>query len=176
AEDIPLRSSEVDLVVVAQAFHWFNQPQALPEIGRVLRPGGVLCLVWNVADFKVPWVRRVFSLFDSIAEADDHGDPVEDSELFATSDKKVFRHWQQFHRDTLIGLVSSQSRVSTMPDVDRAALLDEVGAIYDSYGRGPDGMLMPWKTQCYRARVTGLANFRRDIDDDADDGLLIDFN
>ena len=41
AEHIPLRSRSVDLVVCGQSFHWFDHDRALPEIARVLRPGGV---------------------------------------------------------------------------------------------------------------------------------------
>jgi SAM-dependent methyltransferase len=50
AEDIPLDDASVDAVFTAQAFHWFDHRRALPEIGRVLRPGGVLAVVWNGPD------------------------------------------------------------------------------------------------------------------------------
>lgn len=39
-----------DGVVVAQAFHWFATEQALGEIHRVLKPGGVLGMIWNIDD------------------------------------------------------------------------------------------------------------------------------
>src|SRR4051794_39928335 len=48
AEDIPLDEASVDAVVVGQAFHWFDAPRAMPEIRRVLRPGGVLGVLWNL--------------------------------------------------------------------------------------------------------------------------------
>lgn len=50
AEAIPLPNSSVDLVTVAQAFHWFNQPAAMAEFARVLRPGGKVALIWNQRD------------------------------------------------------------------------------------------------------------------------------
>lgn len=174
AERIPLSTSSVDVVVAAQAFHWFDAERALPEIARVIRPGGVLALVWNAADLTVPWVRKVFTMIGYLNEGVGD-DPVEGSDLFATSDSKVFRHWQQFHRASLMGLVASQSQVASMAPAQRDKILADVGELYDSYGRGHDGMLMPWRSYCYRARVTGLAEFRKEPSPDPDDGLLIDF-
>ena len=47
AEAMPLPDDSADAVTVGQAFHWFDGPEALAEIERVLRPGGALALVWN---------------------------------------------------------------------------------------------------------------------------------
>jgi hypothetical protein len=64
-----------------------------------------------------------------------------------------------------------------MPAEERSALLAEVRQLYESYDRGPSGMLMPWRAYCYRARVSGLAAQVRDSRSDGyDDALLIDFN
>jgi ubiquinone/menaquinone biosynthesis C-methylase UbiE len=48
AERTGLADGSVDLVVCAQAFHWFEPPEALAEFHRILRPGGRLALMWNV--------------------------------------------------------------------------------------------------------------------------------
>ena len=47
AEEIPAGDRSYDVVVSAQAFHWFDLERALPEIARVLKPRGRLALVWN---------------------------------------------------------------------------------------------------------------------------------
>ena len=71
AERIPLDDASVDGVFVAQAFHWFDKELALPEIARVLRPGGVFAIVWNAPDPTRPdprpaeWVRRVDALHEA---------------------------------------------------------------------------------------------------------------
>jgi SAM-dependent methyltransferase len=54
AEQIPLEDASVGAVFAAQAFHWFDHDRAIPEIARVLRPGGVLALVWNGPDESRP--------------------------------------------------------------------------------------------------------------------------
>jgi ubiquinone/menaquinone biosynthesis C-methylase UbiE len=57
AERIPLPDAAVDAVVVGTAWHWFDRALAEPEIARVLRPGGVLVVLWNGDDDTVEWVR-----------------------------------------------------------------------------------------------------------------------
>ncbi|MCW6532285.1 methyltransferase domain-containing protein [Sphingomonas sp. MMSM20] len=64
AAAIPLADGAVDAVVCAQAFHWFATADALTEMRRVLRPGGVLGLIWNVRDEEVPWVAALTALTD----------------------------------------------------------------------------------------------------------------
>ena len=61
AESIPLADATVDAVWVGQAFHWFDPGRALPEIARVLRPGGTLCMLWNHDDDTDPLVLEVES-------------------------------------------------------------------------------------------------------------------
>jgi ubiquinone/menaquinone biosynthesis C-methylase UbiE len=57
SEAIPLDDASVDVVTVAQAFHWFRFEEALAEIRRVLRPGGALAILFNERDERVPWVK-----------------------------------------------------------------------------------------------------------------------
>lgn len=54
AEAIPLGDAAVDAVFVAQAFHWFANHEAVAEIARVLRPGGVLAILSNETVPPVP--------------------------------------------------------------------------------------------------------------------------
>ena len=171
AEDIPLPPATVDVVIAAQAFHWFDQRRALPDVARVLRPGGTLALVWNHGDIKVPWVKKIFALMHD--PGDEGVDPLSESDIFSTVEQRVFRHWQLVHKHSLVGFIASSSKAATLTPAERTDLLAEAAAIYDSYDRGSAGMRLPWKTQCFRARVTGNATAAEPVSDD--DGLLIDF-
>jgi SAM-dependent methyltransferase len=47
AECLPFGSATFDAVTCAQAFHWFDQPRALAECSRVVRPGGIVAIWWK---------------------------------------------------------------------------------------------------------------------------------
>ncbi|KAI0818024.1 S-adenosyl-L-methionine-dependent methyltransferase [Xylaria sp. FL0064] len=54
ADKIPVDDEWGDVCIIAQAFHWFATPEALKEIHRVLRPGAVLGMIWNVDEYNKP--------------------------------------------------------------------------------------------------------------------------
>ncbi|TWF77872.1 methyltransferase family protein [Pseudonocardia hierapolitana] len=60
AEAIPLPDASFDAVLVGQAWHWFDADRAFAEVARVLRPGGVLAVLWNGDDAHVDWVRGMY--------------------------------------------------------------------------------------------------------------------
>jgi len=47
AEQTTLPDASVDLVIAAQAFHWFDRDHVRHEFARILRPGGLVALLWN---------------------------------------------------------------------------------------------------------------------------------
>ncbi len=157
AEEIPLPDRSVDVVVVAQAFHWFDHERALPEIARVLRPGGHLALVWNNRNKKIPWVRKLGRILTDQPELQEASDAAVKalvcSDLFGFVEEKKFDFWQQVNRESLVDLVASRSYISTLDDQAREEKLAQVMALYDDYGRGMDGMQLPYHSECYRAAV-----------------------
>jgi ubiquinone/menaquinone biosynthesis C-methylase UbiE len=59
AEDLPLPDSSADLIVSAQAAHWFEEPDSTDEILRVLRPGGHVAYVWKYPTPETPYTYLV---------------------------------------------------------------------------------------------------------------------
>jgi SAM-dependent methyltransferase len=47
AEHTGIESHSIDLVIAAQAFHWFEQDKFKEECRRILKPGAYLALIWN---------------------------------------------------------------------------------------------------------------------------------
>ena len=153
AEEIPANDRSVDVVVAAQSFHWFDHDRALAEMARVLKPGGHVALAWNVLDRRIPWVRRLVDLVGEHPDSSGSHSLLEESELFGEVESEVFTHWQDVDRESLVDIVASRSYVAVLPAPEREARLDAVRALYDEYGRGHDGMQLPYRTECFRAKV-----------------------
>jgi SAM-dependent methyltransferase len=119
AEAIPLADASVDAVTVGQAFHWFRHDEALPELHRVLRAGGVLALVWNVREGALDDALR-----DIVAplrgDTPSHADgrwreQLEASPLFGPVEERVF-HWQeQVDAERVVKRLLSISFVADLP-------------------------------------------------------------
>ncbi|WP_349827764.1 class I SAM-dependent methyltransferase [Brevibacterium litoralis] len=58
-EEIPLPDASVDLVTIAQAWHWMEPAATCREVHRVLVPGGRLAILVNQLDVREPWVHRL---------------------------------------------------------------------------------------------------------------------
>jgi len=153
AEEIPSGDRSYDVVVCAQAFHWFDLDRALPEIARVLKPGGRLSMVWNERDERVPWVRKLGAIIGRQDQLREPAAALEGSSLFDEAEEAEFRFRQQVDQHTIKDLVLSRSNISTLSPEERDSRLDAVAALYADYGRGMDGMQLPYTARCFRSRV-----------------------
>ena len=151
AEAMPLPDSSADVVTSAQAFHWFDHDDALPEIARVLRPTGRIALVWNSRDGRDPWMAQLNAIIgnESIKESDVV--PVLDaSGLFGPVETAQFSFSQALGRERLLDLVLSRSYLAKLPPPEREPILDAVGRLYDETA-SHDGVGLAYVTVCFRA-------------------------
>ncbi|GAA4586745.1 class I SAM-dependent methyltransferase [Planotetraspora phitsanulokensis] len=153
AEHIPLQDGSVDAVVVAQAWHWVDPDLAVPEVARVLVPGGTLALVWNIRDNDEPWVADLDGiLHQHTRQAIDTQPSV--GEPFGRPERLEIRWTQVMTRAELLDMVASRSYVIALPDLDRQRLLGEVEELLDSHPdlKGRSEITMPYITRCTRVR------------------------
>ena len=153
AEEIPVGDQTYDAVVVGQAFHWFDQPAALVEIARVLAPRGRLVVLSNERDDRIPWVRKLSAQIASQRGDVDPTGVIDDSAMFSAVEEQQFRFWQVINQHTIQDLVLSNSHVSTLSEEEREAKRAAVQALYEDYGRGMDGMQLPYTCRVFRTVV-----------------------
>jgi SAM-dependent methyltransferase len=142
AEDLPFPDASLDAVVAGQAMHWFDLDRALPEIARVLVPGGVFAGLWNVDDDQISWVADLAELYrreasrthntvlswragtgrvraERIAEAG--------AGLFSPAELGEFPNNQVRTADSLLASIATHSHLLVMNEAARADVLSRVG-------------------------------------------------
>lgn len=172
AEEIPLASASVDAVFAAEAFHRFDGGRALAEIAHVLRPRGVLVLLWNLpsgpTEPSIAAAER-FLLERAPGDRAELGyDPVDLNttryesgawrEPFAESPFEELQEArlpnpQTIDREGLVAFFASMGWIGDLSDEHRLPLLDEVRSLLAAgeYER-------PWETHVHWTRLAAGAS------------------
>lgn len=152
AEEIPLPAASVDAVLVGQAYHWFDPARALPEMVRVLRPGGTVGLFWNLYDDTVPWVAEFCQPWQPEARvslaAQVQTPPYDGPSVgLSVAERRFFGHEQPMDRHLLGTQLRSISHFILLPPDEREALVARALAA------APEGRFtLPHVCDTWRAR------------------------
>lgn len=156
AENTGLGTASVDVVLAAQAFHWFRAEEALREFARILRPGGRLALMWNRRRHDDPFTAGYRAAIlevggDSAVERMDF-DPeaIARSGLFSAARLVAFPFHQTLDFDGLLGRAMSASYVpKTGPQAGKVTEL--LRALHARYA-DPHGIVkLMYTTEVYLA-------------------------
>jgi SAM-dependent methyltransferase len=138
AEQIPVPDASVDAVVAGQAMHWFDMARALPEIARVLTPGGVLAGLWNMDDDDVDWVAELTAMSKRLttitrrrwregqAQAGLDNLATAGAGLFEPGEVREFPNAQRHTADTLVASLATHSNVLVLEETERAAKISQL--------------------------------------------------
>ena len=159
AERIPLADRSVELVLAAQAFHWFDVDKARTEFSRILRPPGWVALVWNTrrlasSAFLLDY-ERLLERFGT-----DYGQVRHDSRRDALLDgffprgyaRRLLDNHQDLDRAGLVGRVLSSSYTPAADDARRPAMLSALDRLFEQHER--DGTVrFDYDTEIYLGRL-----------------------
>jgi SAM-dependent methyltransferase len=134
AEAIPLPAESVDAAFAGQAYHWFDRERAVPELNRVLTPGGGLVLLWNWWDERDPLQRELGELVGYAGH-----DPYRNEELpaepwFREVGRTIVETMQESSPDALVGYLSTASAFLVADPEERERALNDVRALASRYG------------------------------------------
>jgi SAM-dependent methyltransferase len=165
AEELPAEDSTFDVVVAASSWHWVDEQRAVPEVARVLRPGGRLALVWNGPDRSVDWMRSLWA--GGIVFSPEQQDAVDQRRRirhvvnmeaggpspFHPSETSLFRWTKPMTRDDLVALSATYSAIITMDDATREEHFNSMRRFIDAqpFLAGRDVIDVPMRAYCWRA-------------------------
>jgi SAM-dependent methyltransferase len=138
AEDLPLPDASVAAVLAAQSMHWFDMERAMPEIARVLAPGGVFAGLWNLDDDRVGWVAELAEMTgrkvsNALLGWRNRNVRINSNELaqvgaglFGLVRTAEFPNGQVRTADSLVATIATHSHLLVLDEAERASLLAQV--------------------------------------------------
>jgi len=139
AENTTLATDSVDLITVAQAFHWFDRPKFLLECRRILKPIGYVALIWNKRITDTPFLEIYESLLKTYAtdynEINHQKVTVEQiAEFFAGGYRKVvFPNSQLFDLPGVYGRLDSSSFAPKQDKPEFDIMRSELKKAFDEF-------------------------------------------
>ncbi len=151
-ERIPLPTASVDAVVFGQSWHWVDPVEASREAARVLRPGGVLGLIWNIRSGRAPWVAELTRIMGGshAEELIAAGGPAV-AAPFGAPESAEWSWERPVNREVFLDMVASRSHVITAPEEERRDLLEAAAAIFDENAH-ERVLAIPYRSFAFRAQ------------------------
>jgi len=156
AEATGLASASVDLVLCAQAFHWFRAPEALAELARILKPHRRLAIMWNrrskIDPLTAGYRQVIVDVGGDIAVESMPFDPavVPNSGLFSSAQRLTFSNAQRLDLDGLVGRARSASYVPTT-GAGGGRLIDLLTALHAAHADADGFVRLIYETEIYLA-------------------------
>jgi SAM-dependent methyltransferase len=179
-EDLPIPSSSLDAVLVSSAWHWLDPDLAVAEMARVLRPGGVLGVLWSGPDRSVDWVSELLGRERALPDGERAGRGgggeggegsgggeggeggerrsrrelrIPDGQPFSRPESMVMRWSLRRTPSELIGLAGTYSRVIALPPDQRRLLRQRAAETVKrrAWPQEEPEMDLPMNVRCWRA-------------------------
>jgi len=134
AESIPVRDETVDAAFAGQAYHWFDRERALPELQRVIKPGGGLVLLWNWWNERDPLQRELGELIGYAGHEPYRNEELPGEPWFREVGRTVVETLEESSPDALVGYLSTASAFLTAEPDEREESLRAVHELASRYG------------------------------------------
>lgn len=135
-----LAANSIDLIVCAQAFHWFDRKKTKKEFQRIANNGAHLCLLWNDRKASEPFQRDYENIIQEFAT--DYNDITHRNitneiitEFYAPNafKKIVLQYEQHFDLEGLIGRIVSSSYMPNEKDDNFPQLRNAIVDLFNAY-------------------------------------------
>ena len=161
AEATTLPDHSVDLVACAQAFHWFDAPQAAAEFGRIAKPGGAVALVWNrrppaTSGFLAEYESLLVTYGTDYQKVSREHRPMSQADfenVFGFRfERRIFANSQSLDLAGLRGRILSASYTPAPGQPGHAELLAALTPMFDRFQVG-GRVTLPYDTELYFGHV-----------------------
>jgi SAM-dependent methyltransferase len=140
AEATGLPDGSVDLVIAAQAFHWFDRDKVRNEFARILSPHGLVAVFWNSRRLTgTPFLEGYERLLheygvDYVGVAVRYADDESMARWFGRGYRGMasFPHGQKLDHEALLGRLMSSSYAPKPGHPNHEPMLHALRALFDA--------------------------------------------
>lgn len=159
SDNTTLADSSVDMIVAAQAFHWFDAEKTRPEFERILKPGGHIVLMWNerkldATPFLVEYEAFLLKYADDYAHVRHENIQVKEFQDFFQKEygSATFPNKQVFDFEGLKGRMLSASYMPSESDPKYEAVVEDLRRLFAKHAE-QDKIEILYDTNVYHCQV-----------------------
>lgn len=159
AEHTGLTDSSIDAIIAGQAFHWFDTVLTRAEFKRILKPGGLVALIWNErktgSDFEKEYDELIIKHAHDYVKVDHRNIDTERIAAFFNPEPihlEIFENKQVFDFEGLKGRLMSSSYMPTPDDEGFDAMIDDLQSLFNKFQQ--DGVItINYDTKVYSGKL-----------------------
>ncbi|WP_184550612.1 class I SAM-dependent methyltransferase [Mucilaginibacter sp. FT3.2] len=143
AENTGLETGSIDTIIAGQAFHWFDREKSRTEFKRILKPGGLVALIWNErktsSAFEAEYDQLIIAHASDYVKVDHRNiDEASIGAFFNPEPFKleVFQNKQVFDFDGLAGRLLSSSYMPAKNEDGYEPMINDLRILFDKYQHG----------------------------------------
>ncbi len=159
AENTGIATASIDAVIAGQAFHWFDAVKARKEFTRILKPGGLVALMWNerktTSVFEIQYDELIIKHARDYVQVDHRNIDTEHIAAFFNPQPlrlEIFPNKQVFNFEGLKGRLLSSSYMPALNEPGYEAMLTDLERLFTAHQS--DGMItISYDTKVYTGRL-----------------------
>jgi len=159
AENTQLDDHSIDVITAGQAFHWFDKEACKKEFKRIIKPDGIVVLIWNERLAESAFEQEYDELivkhsidYKKIDHRNIDEKNIQDFFHPNTVALKIFSNQQIFDFEGLKGRLLSSSYAPIENDARSAPMIADLKTLFDKYQTN-NTITIHYSTNVYVARM-----------------------
>ena len=159
AENTTIKDNSIDIITVAQAFHWFDKRAFKKECKRILKSDGIIVIMWNFIDYKQELESKIINTHKKYTSLTFNASEEEqrDNDIINFFDKdnykfKIYENNYIENREKFLGRQLSMSYALKENDERYDYYVADLNKLFTEYSK--DGVIeVHNNTYCYVGKI-----------------------
>lgn len=159
AENTTIKNNSIDIITVAQAFHWFDKIAFKKECDRILKANGIIAIMWNFIDYKQELENKIIKINKKYTNLTFNASEEEQRDKYITEffgrdnfKLKIYENNYEENKESFIGRQLSMSYALNENDENYNEYVNEFKKLFNEYNE--NGIIKTHNnTYCYIGKI-----------------------